>query len=144
MAPLYEEETITCNSATFDFDYAPKKMLSAEDSCSNSTSPVAAIETKPIHADLCKSDDPFLYYSNDDIRLKALKFEDVSETNCSTKTGDERASRKTRISFELHPDVIFEGMLDGILDDDEDIFGEIDYDGEDGSESDLLAQLLQL
>ena len=44
-----------------------------------------------IHAKMCKSDDPFLYYTNDEIRLKSLKYQEVSES-ISLKTSDGKKS----------------------------------------------------
>eukprot|EP00581_Thalassiosira_minuscula_P005281 CAMPEP_0183742410 /NCGR_PEP_ID=MMETSP0737-20130205/64680_1 /TAXON_ID=385413 /ORGANISM="Thalassiosira miniscula, Strain CCMP1093" /LENGTH=117 /DNA_ID=CAMNT_0025977993 /DNA_START=475 /DNA_END=825 /DNA_ORIENTATION=+ len=61
-------------------------------------------------SELRKSDDPFLFYSNDDIRIKTLKLKEVSH---KAKLADKaNAQRKSRISFELHPSLIFEDMLD--------------------------------
>ena len=55
---------------------------------------------------VCKSDNPFLYYSNDDIRLKKLKLEEVPDT-VSVKN----QTRKTRLTFEMDPFAVIMGDL---------------------------------
>lgn len=92
-----------------------------------------------------KSDDPFLYYSNDEIRLKTLKYcRDVSEDEVVER---KRPVRKTRISFELHSDLVMEDLLEDLYDDE--AFADFDDNikladfGED-VRSQLIAYLLQL
>lgn len=73
-----------------------------------------------------KSEDPFLYYSNDDIRMRRLTGKDdnnsaatqdihddgslVGRVQDSTRTGC--ITRKTRLSFEVHPSLFFDDSQD--------------------------------
>ena len=73
-----------------------------------------------------KSEDPFLYYSNDEVRLRILTGRTTSpeseakgsqgRVQETTGTDDRVIIRKTRLSFEVHPSLFF--------DDDEDIFSD--------------------
>ena len=56
-----------------------------------------------------KRKDPFLYYSNDANRLSYLlhQHDDVSDDEPELPT----TTRKTRISFEVHPDLLLDDML---------------------------------
>ena len=53
--------------------------------------------------------DAFLFYSNDEARMRRLCGGIVGAGESSTSTAD--VTRKTRISFELHPSVLFEDLL---------------------------------
>ncbi len=53
-----------------------------------------------------KQEDAFLFYSNDEIRMRALSGGMRGAAHQSTVT--DGVARKTRISFELHPSVFFE------------------------------------
>mmetsp|Transcript_28464 Transcript_28464/g.60298 ORF Transcript_28464/g.60298 Transcript_28464/m.60298 type:complete len:159 (-) Transcript_28464:221-697(-) len=98
------------------------------------------------HADAkssCMSNDAFLYYSDDRNRMKALKLED--DEAASTERVSNQCERKTRLSFELHPSLILDDMLDELFSEDEsnDIgFGWLECG--DDPKMDLLAQLLQI
>ena len=84
-----------------------------------------------------RSNDPFLYYSNDENRMRKLKmltYCSSEEDARKTEEGEEgegegepslrhpqeafqpsnKNIRKTRISFELHPDLILEDVLEDI------------------------------
>lgn len=56
-----------------------------------------------------EQDDPFLYYSNDEVRMSTLKLQDITSEATSEKeiSVDESPrsipQRKTRLTFELHP-----------------------------------------
>ena len=69
-------------------------------------------------------DDAFLYYSNDDVRIKTLKMaedptpEQVSEPQQRSISTSSASERKTMISFELHPSLIMEDVLADLCDDD--------------------------
>mmetsp|Transcript_26870 Transcript_26870/g.45798 ORF Transcript_26870/g.45798 Transcript_26870/m.45798 type:complete len:158 (+) Transcript_26870:377-850(+) len=157
MAPLFQEKSISCESSASSIDCTIFKVetFSRESStssidCSQSQSHdpfsnfASPADAKPHHVEsLCKSEDPFLYYSNDDVRIKTLKMEEVSDTLTRT----DNATRKTRISFEVHPSMIFNDMFDELYGDgNDDMDTYIDNliaDGS-GSVSDLLAQLLQI
>ncbi len=64
-------------------------------------------------ADTLRTTDPFLYYSNDAVRLRTLKY--------TTPVSDEElrqllhatiaSTRKSRISFEMHPTAVLEDEL---------------------------------
>ena len=79
--------------------------------------PNPVIQANNPHTNL-KSDDPFLYYSNDIIRMKTLRLEEVpDEASSSAEEEDQQANcfRKTRISFELHQSVFFDEIADAIF-----------------------------
>ena len=84
------------------------------------------------------SDDAFLKYSSDEVRMKTLKMSEGT-SSCTKSSLEKQAiatpkqqrERKTRISFELHPSLIMEDM---IFEDDLDN----DVDGEDINLEDLL------
>eukprot|EP00581_Thalassiosira_minuscula_P009622 CAMPEP_0183708716 /NCGR_PEP_ID=MMETSP0737-20130205/4937_1 /TAXON_ID=385413 /ORGANISM="Thalassiosira miniscula, Strain CCMP1093" /LENGTH=95 /DNA_ID=CAMNT_0025936631 /DNA_START=1033 /DNA_END=1320 /DNA_ORIENTATION=- len=90
---------------------------------------------KPLSAESIKSNDAFLYYSNDDIRMKTLKLEEVPETVGAIEI---RVPRKTRISFELHPSVLLEDLMEEEDGDNEDII----FDSIDNNSIDHLLELL--
>ena len=77
------------------------------------------IETNGItEADSNKHCDAFLYYSNDEIRMSALKLKDTNTKVTSTKIGSNEHIRKTRPSFELDPLLIMEDFIHDLLDKD--------------------------
>jgi hypothetical protein len=75
---------------------------------------------------ILKVQDPFLYYSNDQVRMKELLLQDddssddeSSPTSLSDQEQQTTTSvRKTRISFELHPSLLLEDLMDELLLDD--------------------------
>ena len=88
--------------------------------------------------------DPFLYYSNDQVRMKELRSfrdeEDDSSDDGSSSTSlssqEQPATacvRKTRISFELHPYLLLEDLMR-----DEDLFGDDSLNSDDILEASLL------
>ena len=120
-----------------------------------SSSEVNSIESKKISQDseshsissaTKKSEDAFLYYSNDEIRIKTLKLKEVDITSANENTSQQR---KTRISFELDPMLILGDELEEMFnDEDEDVFSDIDFShlktGSKDSNMDLLAELHQM
>ena len=91
-----------------------------------------------------QSYDAFLYYSNDEVRIRVLKLQEPTDAE-STSIEMSRHERKTRLSFELDPLLMMEDMMEELLDDDE--LSDIDYDKLkcwDGSKMDLLAELLTI
>lgn len=72
-----------------------------------------------------KVQDPFLYYYNDQVRMKELRLQEEDSSNeASTSLSIQEqhpttSVRKTRISFELHPSLLLEDFLldEHILDD---------------------------
>ena len=133
MAPLFDEETFCCDSS-FDVSscYSPKKLeqQQCEDACSSSTP--AATETKRLDTNMSKSDDAFLYYSNDEIRIKALKLQQVPET---VRSSDIK-QRKTRLSYELDALTAMEDMLDEDVDDADDMLDLLSFLGTRGQGTD--------
>ena len=93
-----------------------------------------------------KEDDVFLYYSNDEVRMKTLKLEDRDATTASNKIA--RHQRKTRLSFEADPLLVLEDDLEEMFGDDECDFSDIDFshlkNGHNDSKIDLLSELLQM
>ena len=65
-----------------------------------------------------EKDDAFSYYSNDINRMRKLKLLNTSPSADEEKDQEEKKKpaqqreRKTRISFELHPDLVLEDVLD--------------------------------
>lgn len=78
--------------------------------------------------------DAFLYYSNDEVRINALKLRgDGSRANHETHQQQQQpleveVERKTKLSFELHPSLLLEDLFDGV---DDDMFGDEDIDIEE-------------
>ena len=126
MAPLIQDETSSCKSSFTLRDskcQCPQHEELQDTSSSSIRTPTVldlafeisqielALETKPTQFnDVSKSDDPFLYYSNDDIRLKAMKQDVVPDTVRLEKN----QTRKTRLSFEM--DTISLAMDDMMMD----------------------------
>ena len=89
----------------------------------------------PSEEPILKVVDPFLYYSNDKIRMRELRLEDVendssvdASSSSSLPTQDQSpptCERKTRISFELHPSLLLEDLMREIFDEDDDC---LDFD----------------
>ena len=62
--------------------------------------------------------DPFLYYSNDRVRMRELRHEDVKEgEDSSDEQSTSSGERKTRLTFEVHPSKLDDDLIDD--DDDE-------------------------
>lgn len=71
-----------------------------------------------------KSEDPFLYYSNDDVRMRRLtgkdsnsaatqdSHDDGSQGRVQDSTSTGCITRKTRLSFEVHPSLFFDDSQD--------------------------------
>ncbi len=57
-----------------------------------------------------KQEDPFLYYSDQETRMSALLLSNDSGEN-DEQIAPALHERKTRLSFELHPSLLFEDML---------------------------------
>ena len=81
----------------------------------DSTSSCTGVSSEtPLHTtNVERCTDKFLYYSNDDIRIKTLKMDEdsraIKKEGIANMVPTEL--RKTRLSFELHPDVIMEKEL---------------------------------
>ena len=141
MAPLFPQRS-SFSDNDGEVTTNGRKKISRDEESYNPESSADDIEAPP---EVChKSDDAFLYYSNDEIRIKTLKLQEV---DTATNAKPSRQERKTRISFELDPMLILEDELDAMEDDEEEDF-DIDFShlktGNKNSKMDLLAGLLQI
>ncbi|KAK1744583.1 hypothetical protein QTG54_005116 [Skeletonema marinoi] len=94
--------------------------------------------------EVAKVEDAFLYYSNDQVRMKELLLQDVEDDSSddepsSTSVSNQEQSttscvRKTRITFELHPSLLLEDLMN-----DDELFGD-DTDFDDKLDELLLAK----
>eukprot|EP00984_Skeletonema_dohrnii_P024128 scaffold13221_cov123-Skeletonema_dohrnii-CCMP3373.AAC.5 len=91
-----------------------------------------------------KVEDAFLYYSNDQVRMKELLLQDVEDDSSddespptSVSSNQEQSTtscvRKTRITFELHPSLLLEDLMN------DELFGD-DTDFDDKLDELLLAK----
>ena len=88
-----------------------------------------------------RDNDAFSYYSNDQVRIRTLKLWGKSSNNNQEEPHQEElAERKTRISFELHPSLILEDLLDELAEE-EKLF--VDGDEIDMDMLDLLQDNLR-
>ena len=88
--------------------------------------------------EVAKVEDAFLYYSNDQVRMKELLLQDVEDDSSddepsSTSVSNQEQSttscvRKTRITFELHPSLLLEDLMndDELFGDDTDFYDKLD------------------
>eukprot|EP00584_Thalassiosira_punctigera_P000714 CAMPEP_0172530010 /NCGR_PEP_ID=MMETSP1067-20121228/3900_1 /TAXON_ID=265564 ORGANISM="Thalassiosira punctigera, Strain Tpunct2005C2" /NCGR_SAMPLE_ID=MMETSP1067 /ASSEMBLY_ACC=CAM_ASM_000444 /LENGTH=149 /DNA_ID=CAMNT_0013314153 /DNA_START=99 /DNA_END=548 /DNA_ORIENTATION=+ len=149
MAPLSLDESFSHDDSCVDL-VSPHNLSTQDTSC---LAHVSANKCKDVSTSKagdrieaessCVSKDAFLYYSDDQIRMKALKLEENQAA--STERGSNQFERKTRLSFELHPSLILGDMMDELLNEDEsnDIgFGRLE--GGDDPRLNLLAVLFQI
>ena len=74
-----------------------------------------------------RDNDAFSYYSNDQVRIRTLKLWGKNSNNNQEEPHQEEVvERKTRISFELHPSLILEDLLDELAEE-----GELFVDGDE-------------
>ena len=57
-----------------------------------------------------KHEDPFMYYSHQETKMSSLLLTG-EEININERVTEESGVRKTRISFELHPSLVFEFLF---------------------------------
>ena len=105
-----------------------------DDYCRQTTQDVDSPATEEIHP-ILKDQDPFLYYSNDRVRMTELRLQDVEDdlsdhgSSSSSLLAQEQltttSTRKTRITFELHPHLLLEDLMRDLFDDDSFDFGAI-------------------
>mmetsp|Transcript_1518 Transcript_1518/g.2962 ORF Transcript_1518/g.2962 Transcript_1518/m.2962 type:complete len:125 (+) Transcript_1518:98-472(+) len=111
-ATFFQDETYPHdpNFVPSKSEYATKKCSQRATEAEGSNPAHSSVKTEPLNlqAKLHKSDDPFLYYSNEEIRMKTLLLEEVSET--ATIDDQTEAQRKTRISFEVHPSMFLDDI----------------------------------
>ena len=146
MVPSLDESYYSDDESSWVNTIVSKNATQGRAASSSSSKEYASIDINMKTA--CKqSDDAFLYYSNDDIRLKTLKLQEVDDTAATTTS---RRERKTRISFEIDPLLVLgDDLLDELFDDEDDEELDIDFsqlknDGQSNvSKLNLLAELLQ-
>lgn len=70
--------------------------------------PMPKRSRRPVH----KKDDPFMYYSHQETRMNSLllSMEGDNEDDNGAIVDSGNVARKTRISFELHPALMLEGL----------------------------------
>ena len=56
-----------------------------------------------------QTQDPFMYYSIPEVRSARVLMKDIDMSNLSPRS--QKVSRRTCISFECHPDLLFEDLL---------------------------------
>ena len=88
----------------------------------------------PTEEPILKVQDPFLYYSNDKIRMRELRLrlQDIEYDSSGDDSSDDGSfssslsnqeqstatcERKTRITFELHPSLVLEDLMKDLFDD---------------------------
>lgn len=96
-----------------------------DDYCQQNPQDVGSPSEKPI----LKVLDPFLYYSNDKIRMRELRLQDVKNdssddlSSSASPSPQEKSTaaceRKTRISFELHPHLLLEDLMRELFEEDD-------------------------
>lgn len=59
-----------------------------------------------------KQEDPFMWYSNQETRMNAMLFKD-SDVPATATNSNKKVVRKTRISFEIHPSLLFDDIIFG-------------------------------
>ena len=90
----------------------PTKFSPLDKSYNNLTSPTSTTTEAKY--------DAFLHYSNDQVRMNKLMLNDTTDSDGTTKnetepqqcTNQERKTRLTRISFEIHPSLLLEDLFD--------------------------------
>ncbi|KAL7490535.1 hypothetical protein ACHAWT_000105 [Skeletonema menzelii] len=63
---------------------------------------------RPRRQHVSKQEDPFLYYSDQETRINALLLNGNESDERATQESD---IRQTRISFEIHPDLLLEDLI---------------------------------
>ena len=76
-----------------------------------------------------KEEDPFMWYSNQETRMNAMLLKDSDIPATATATNNnKKVVRKTRISFEIHPSLLFDDITFGSdLEDQDDDDGYFDF-----------------
>ncbi|KAL7543083.1 hypothetical protein ACHAWF_007322 [Thalassiosira exigua] len=147
MAPLYDDESCTRGGHVMSVDtFAPRHLPQ------NELNPALEADRD---STACEpgdaSADRFLYYSDNDVRLRTLKMVEAHGADVF-KDGPRPVSceRKTRMSFELHDSLIMEDLLDEMCSDDDmsagdgcDLFKDVP-ESEMTVKMNLLRQLLDI
>jgi hypothetical protein len=102
---------VNAAAAKHDFTTVATKTHDGSAKATNTiaSEPAAKSPRKPV----CKHEDPFLYYSHQETRMNTLLLSNNDNDWNDEQVDQERESvvRKTRISFELHPALLFEDLL---------------------------------
>jgi len=141
-----QQQTISAVCSSYDKD----------DYCYQNPQDVGSPSEEPI----LKVVDPFLYYSNDRVRMTELRLQDVEDdlsdhgSSSSSLSAQEQltttSTRKTRITFELHPHLLLEDLMKEILDDasfDFDVISDaflLAHDQDSGSVDDVMSHLREI
>ena len=75
---------------------------------------------------LNKQEDPFMYYSNQERRMNAMLHKD-NDVPATATNNNEKVVRKTRLSFEIHPSLLFDDIIFGSDLEDQDDDGYLDF-----------------
>ena len=59
-----------------------------------------------------KQEDPFMWYSNQETRMNAMLFKN-NDVPATATNSNKKVVRKTRISFEIHPSLLFDDIIFG-------------------------------
>ena len=74
-----------------------------------------------------KQEDPFMWYSNQETRMNAMLFKDSDVPAATATNNNKKVVRKTRISFEIHPSLLFDDIIFGSDLEDQDDDGYFDF-----------------
>lgn len=148
MAPLIidDDDTTCSNDYSWSMVFsAPMKPPAEEDARDQKVVSVEGAVDKS---------DPFLYYSDDETRMRAIRLIDDGPEEGSRQ--QVRRQRKTRISFEVHPSLVLDDDVDDVFDDlslgdDDELDFDLDFDLKldeadmaNLNSADLFRQLLEL
>ena len=130
-----QESSARQSSQDFVYDDLPSVILQV-DTFSPKTSSI-----RKSMSECCdeKSNDPFLYYSDDVTRMNTIKSVPVSENEDLTRAPENKKQRKTRISFEICPLSMMADILDEFTDDEDN-----QHTDEYSDKDDVLSQLFQM
>ena len=73
-----------------------------------------------------KQEDPFMWYSNQETRMNAMLFKN-NDVPATATNNNKKVVRKTRISFEIHPSLLFDDIIFGSDLEDQDDDGYFDF-----------------
>ena len=84
------------------------------------TIPLGSSLSNYINSGKSKVDDAFQFYSDDEVRIKTLKLDSQGAARALAKKIESKKvqERKTRISFELSPELIYEDIMEELFGDD--------------------------
>lgn len=149
MPPFHQES----NSSDADgYAHATSSTSASEDTAAetstinhNTSTTITRVNTFSPHTNSTtkksERDDAFLRYSNDQVRMRTLMMSTATTTqgeeHTTTTHQAEQVERKTRLSFELHPSLIIEDLLQDLD------YGDANGISDDVSFDDMILSLLQ-